>query len=372
MKLNPISRNEKLVFLLFLLFYLSSSVSGLYSENTGEALRKLLLKIPILLFPLCYLALKNMGYGMRLKLQAILAYAVFLPAAVSVYNYFINKRLFDQLIQESKPLPIEFGYGIYHIQFSIILACSIVFSVYTLVAQFRDKRMDAWSWFLLLSTLFNFFAIHVLSARTGLLAMYFGLLVLLLNVLWQVGRKARIYLIASAIVLPMVLFVASPSLQKRLRNSIEDLNVVIKGTNANDFSFAMRVAGWHNAIDVIKRHPLQGAGIGDADKVLHENFASFNPSIEPENRRNPHNQILESAAQSGIISSLLFVGLLVAMSFIKSHGSTALPTTAIALLLFVSSNFESILERQASVIAFSLFLAMAFAYHAGKYRIQED
>lgn len=292
---------------------------------------------------------------------SILNYAVFLPSIVSVYNYLINKKLFDQLILESKPLPIEFGYGIYHIQFSIILAVAVVFGCFSIISLLKEKK-DHWFFVLCILTLLNLISIHILSARTGLLAMYFGLLAVILGSIRSAGRRIKIYAITASVLIPVLLFISSTSLQNRLKNSIADLKVVLNKTDANDYSFAMRVAGWKNAADVIKHHTFSGVGIGDADEVLNKNFETFDPSIQAQNRRNPHLQFLETAVQSGLLSSFLFLLILWALIRSKQSASARFITIASVLLMFVSSCFESILESQASVVAFSLFLALAYQF----------
>ena len=354
---------EKLIYWLFTLLYVFAAISFFYSEDQDEAVRKLILKLPLLFFPLFYLTLKKTTFNTRIYLVAILNYGVFLPSSVSVYNYISNKKLFDQLILESKPLPIEFGYGIYHIQFSILLAAAVVFGLYAVIRLFRKGRKDIITWTILTLTVVNAVNIHILSARTGLVAMYAGLLAVIAGSLKGIELKYKIMAVAVCILAPAALFLSSTSLQNRLKNSLVDLKVVMSGSNANEYSFAMRVEGWKNAIDIIDRHPLEGVGIGDADKELYENFKTFNPSIEPNNRRNPHHQMLENAVQSGVPSALLFLILLIVIMTRKTsspHGNHLL--TGIVLLLFISSNFESILESQASIVAFSAFLALAYVF----------
>ena len=90
---------------------------------------KIILKLPLLLIPFAVFSFKNVTENLRHKMIVVFNYAMFLPAVVSVYNYLINKTLFDDLILQSKPLPVEFGYGLYHIQFSVLLAAAIVLAI---------------------------------------------------------------------------------------------------------------------------------------------------------------------------------------------------------------------------------------------------
>ena len=352
LKSDLLGKNEKWLSIAFIAFFLSGALSYFYSENSAEAIRKLILKLPILLFPFFIFAFKIVSTK-RIWLILIFSYSVFLPAAVSVYNYFLNKQLFDILILESKPLPIEFGYGIYHIQFSILMAISILIGADFLVKN-RSKRDLNW-YFLSALTIFNFIFIHILSARTGLLSLYLGAALYMFISLKKLGGKWLIYGFLSAIAIILVMTFASSSLKNRLKNSVEDFKVVWKGQDPNDYSFALRVQAWKNSIDLIKKNPM-GVGIGDAESSLFNNFSSSNPRVLKDNRKNPHFQLLESGAQSGIISMILYL-LIFAISWIKFRQNNLLHS--IMLLLFVASCFESILERQASVAAFAIFAAYA-------------
>lgn len=342
--------------LLFALFYASTLLSFLNSENTSEATRKLILKLPVLCFPLLFTSIRKTDARTRLYMAVAFLYAVYLPAVVSVYNYLINKTLFDQLILESKPLPIEFGYGIYHIQFSVILAASVLLGCFLLLQRKRYNSQKSTIRLIAILTILNFVFLHILSARTGLLALYAGLTVLALYEGRKLPLKMKLFGLLAGMLLPVCLILLSSSLQNRLKNTAEDIKVVWKGADANDYSFAMRVQAWQNAGAVIAAHPLTGVGLGDADSVLYEHFGTFNPDITPSNRKNPHFQFLETAVQSGLISALLFLGIIVLM--LSGAFASPLPI-AMALMFLIASCFESILERQSSVIAFSMLLAYA-------------
>lgn len=353
------SSSEKLLMALFVAFYLSSSISVFYSENQDEAIRKLILKLPILCFPLLYTTLKQIDKNDLPTFNYTYQYALFIPAVVSVYNYFLNKTLFDQLILESKPLPIEFGYGIYHIQFSILLAASVIFGIYLHLKR-KIYLKDRFNINLnIVLTVFNLLFLHILSARTGLISLYAGIVILALTEGRKLPYKIKLIGLSLMLTLPVCMYFISTSLQNRIKNSYKDLQVVWDGTDANDYSFALRVNAWKNATDLIQKHPLKGVGIGDAEKELYENFALTNSKIAPQNRKNPHFQFLETAVQSGLISAILF--LLIPMVLVFGKFNSPL-VAAVAILFLLASCFESILERQVSVVAFTVLPAFALLF----------
>lgn len=356
---NKTQLNQNLVLnVLFVLFFISSFLSYFYSENSHEASRKLILKLPVFIAPLIFIALNKIDEKTKNIGILTLAYASYLPAVVSVYNYLSNKSLFDQLILESKPLPIEFGYGIYHIQFSIFLALSILFTFNQIIILHQNKNYNLLFYFLILLGVSNFVFIHILSARTGLLSLYVGLLAMIGLKFKLFNLKQKLIALILIILLPISIYFFSSSIQNRVQNTMTDFKVVWKGENANEYSFAMRVQAWKNSILTIKKHPLLGVGIGDAEKVLYDEFATNNPSIEPKNRRNPHFQFLESSVQSGLINGLLFLSIAIYL-LIHSYRKSNIILFSVVISLLVSSCFESILERQTSLIAFVFFIGLA-------------
>lgn len=341
------------------LVYLISFLSIINSSNTEEAYRKLVLKLPLLCLPLLVFTFQQINLKTQLTLVLIFSYFIYLPAFVSVYNYLINKPLFDDLILQSKPLPIEFGYGIYHIQFSILMALAVVLGFWFLKKTWLIKELKYEKIFLTIITLLNIIFIHILSARTGLLSMYLGIGLLVLSVLKLLTYKQKITTLILILTIPLLFYFASSSLQNRIQNSIQDFKVIVQKNDPNDYSFALRVQAWKNAFNLIEKQGILGTGIGDVEKDLNQNFETFNPQIEAKNRKNPHFQLIETAVESGIINAILLFLFLILL-IIKGFKDHWMILSTITIMFLVSSCFESILERQASVVAFSVFIAFVY------------
>lgn len=345
---------------LFIGFYLSSVASAFYSDNFDEAMRKLILKLPIFIAPLLINSFRTIERKKMTSFSAVFCYAAFLPAAVSAYNYFSNKDYFDVLILQSKPLPIEFGYGMYHIQFSVFLAIATALGVYECIRAIKHKHKGILVNFVALVTLFNFIFIHILSARTGLISLYAALLILLISASSGLGIRYKFIIIASVIILPLSMYFMSSSLRNRLTNTYADMQVVLNSANPNDYSFAMRVEAWRNAMALIKEHPILGVGIGDAEFELKKNFDQQKSKLEPKNRKNPHFQLMETAVQSGLYAALLLLTLVIYVIGSQWHKNPI--AVAFVLLLLIASCFESILERQASVVCFAVMIAFSMGF----------
>lgn len=351
-----LSSSEKKIGLVLVISFMLTALSLIFTNNFNTSFDKIILKLPLLLIPFAVFSFKNVTENFRHKMIVVFNYAMFLPAVVSVYNYLINKTLFDDLILQSKPLPVEFGYGLYHIQFSVLLAAAIVLGVIALLQNtIRNNQMTFW--FLLVLVGVNIVSLHVLSARTGLLSLYAAAFVVIYQYFKKIEIKKKVTISALVILLPLLFILFSTSLKNRIFNTYEDLKVTVSGKDANDYSMAMRVAAWYNAFDVIKENPLLGVGVGNVDAVLKENFEEFNPQITPQNRKNPHNQFIETAVESGVLNGvllLLFFGLLL---FLKFDKQTKLSLSAIGILFFTACLFESLLERQSTVVGIVMIVA---------------
>ena len=355
-KKYQLSNSEKKINCVLVCSFLLTTFSLVYTTQFNASLDKIVLKLPLLLIPFAVFSFKNMTENLKHNMIIVFNYALFLPAVVSVYNYLINKTLFDSLILQSKPLPIEFGYGLYHIQFSVLLAAAIVLGVISLLQNTIRKNQIAF-WFLLVLVVLNIMSLHILSARTGLLSLYSAAYVIIYQYFKKIELRKKLIVSALIILLPLFFILFSTSLKNRIFNTYEDLKVTVSGKDANDYSMAMRVAAWYNAFDVIRENPLLGVGVGNVDMVLKENFETFNPSITPQNRKNPHNQFIETAVESGILNGvllLLFFGLLF---FLKFDKQTKLSLGAIGLLFFTACLFESLLERQSTVVGIVLIIS---------------
>lgn len=351
-----LSSSEKKIGLVLVISFMLTALSLIFTNNFNTSFDKIILKLPLLLIPFAVFSFKNVTENLRQKMIVVFNYAMFLPAVVSVYNYLINKTLFDDLILQSKPLPVEFGYGLYHIQFSVLLAAAIVLGVIALLQNTISNNQMTF-WFLLVLVGVNIVSLHLLSARTGLLSLYAAAFVVIYQYFKKIELKKKITISALVILLPLLFILFSTSLKNRIFNTYEDLKVTVSGKDANDYSMAMRVAAWYNAFDVIKENPLLGVGVGNVEAVLKENFEEFNPQITPQNRKNPHNQFIETAVESGVLNGVLLLVFFGLLLFLKFDKQTKISLSAIGILFFTACLFESLLERQSTVVGIVMIVA---------------
>lgn len=322
------------------------------SENFQEGQRKFFLKLPFFLSPLLWLIFNRFNIYQKIIILLVFIYYVYLGGTISTFVYFRLRDYFDPLILEAKPIPILFGYGIYHIQYSILNAVASLAGLYLLIKQ-RQLLGKPLFLFVLFLTVINIANLHILTARTGLLSFYCGIGVAGISYFFKSRNTKLLKYFPFLILTPIVAYFFSTSLQNRVTNSMEDFNTIINSENPNDKSVAMRVEAWRVSYHLIKKYPVMGVGLGDLDKELQLQYIESKTLLTEFNRKNPHNQFLESTLHTGIIGGILLLTLFIVLVVISWRS----PVVLGIIIVWVSSMFfESMLERQVSIMAITFFI----------------
>lgn len=334
-------------------FALTLITGWILSENKQIASAVFLKKLPFLFFPLILVALKKLPQRLLVQIAAFYVYMCYFTAAVSVWVYFRNQEYFNILILQAKSIPVSFGYGVFHIQFSIMLALSVLLGLWLV---WKPMKSAAWYYKLFLTcvTLLNFYFMHILAARTGLIGIYLILVFVVMGVLIKNYPKKAVYILVGLVVLISAIFQFSDALKNRLINTKEDLKVVLTLDNPNEHSLATRVEAWRVSLILLKENPIAGIGLGDVESKMWAIYPKANTRLQPRNYKKPHNQFLETALQGGI-PALVFIIAIITMYF-RQYRRFLLVKSFLFLFLF-SFMFESMLERQVSTVAFAFFLA---------------
>ena len=271
---------------------------------------------------------------------------------ISVAGYLADKAYLDQMLLQSKSIPIP---NMHHIHFGIINGFCILGIIGVLVSFALDNKLQIVVYVLGIILLISF---HILSSRTGLLAFYTGGITALL--IYAYHRKQYKILLYGFLGLGITLFTAfqvSTSLQNKVSNSIEDMNSWGKGDEINHKSMAMRMEAYKMSAYLLFVNPF-GVGSANQNEAMQNMYIEQETVLYEENRVGPHNQALEFGVKYGWIGVFSIVYFLIAW-FSVLRGTNAFFYGIFALFL-VSLQFESLLERQASIYFSMLFLALFF------------
>jgi len=191
-------------------------------------------------------------------------------------------------------------------------------------------------------------SIYFISSRAAIIAAIIMISFYALNKILILKKSRLIWLSIIAILifsLPLI------------RNN-DRINSVIQGfSKEENFDIRKqdeRILVWESAIEIIKKHPVLGVGIGDVRNELVKEYVRRDEDKLIKERLNAHNQFLEVLLEGGVISFLMFLFILGFMIFIAINEKNLLYGLFIIMML-VFFMFETTLYRLAGNSFFSLF-----------------
>ena len=388
--------------LLLIIFYVFYAISFFWSDNISIALTDLLLKTPILLFPLILASSRPPN---KVQINKILL--VFCLSSLFVNLYALGNAYLNYL--EAANINV-FYYGKLsinmHSAYQAMFTCfSIALIIYL---NLKEKFVNNWAMYCYV--FFQMIIILLLSSRMQILIIAVLIPFYFIIRYYQI-KKLYLGIIYTVVIFSFAyLFISTPSLLNyRYTKTIKQVND-IGGDNDNSDP---RKFIWTEGLKVIKENWLFGVGAGDAKAKLIEKFStqvlekpfsnriidstsvalksnkkllatiyemsekngisldeqiiiSANKKLEARNNSynsfvkrayNYHNQYLQSFAAIGLFGGLLLLILLVipgVQFLIKKK------YLEVVFLFIVGSSFltESMLERQAGVAFISFFYTL--------------
>ena len=325
-------------------------LSATYSADVDYTLQRLQVKLPFLVLPLAFLSLPRFS---RRELLGFLYGFVLLMVVACLYvalQYFADFEAINKAMSRGKAMPTPSN----HIRFSLCVALAILAGG-TLVQQGFYWR-GRWERALLgVCTTFLFVFIHLLSVRSGLLALYLALGYLVFYWIyqskrWLLGGAVGLFLLA----LPYTAYQTLPSFQSKIDYMRWDLDQYRQGRGA-EYSDSERLLSLQLGWEVAQANPLFGVGAGDLKNHMAAAYTDrLGPTHPP---RMPHNQFLTILAGTGYLGLGLFLLALFVPLFAKGHYRQPL-FLAFHLVILTSCLFENTFENNFGISLYLLFLLL--------------
>jgi hypothetical protein len=256
------------------LLFLVPFISGLWSEDLSRWSQILRIKLPLLLFPVCFAGIRNLKWKDWERIAVSFLILATGGVAWSLWQYLQNAKSVhaDYL----KAHTIETPLGNDHVRFSLLVAIAMLAAVFLLIKNGTRHKKTIGVLFLLIILFFVLY-LHVLAVRTGLFCFYFGVFI---YVSWLL-RKRRprpkyVLLLVLIILLPVLSYFILPTFRNRVRYLKYDLasvqkNIFVPGSNDGDRFFSLKAGG-----QLLAERPFNGVGFGDikneTDKFYKANF----------------------------------------------------------------------------------------------------
>lgn len=340
---------NKRFFLLNALVYLFIVGTLVYSDDVAYGIRKSTTMLSLFIFPLCFAMFSRDDvstlYKNLEKYLSVYLITVVIFNVIPFLFFFITKYSFDEMMVHFHTLiRVDVGkFGIHPIYVSMHCGIAILFSMFILRSLKTKWKIIG---VLLLDVILVLFLL--LYAKKGPIL---GLmLVSMLFVLFQ-RRRAIIKPYVFAAIGLVVLMIAIP----RTRNKFLELQKIEVITEGSATSTNIRYTIYGLASALIFESPIVGYGIGDYREKLQKKYEATGNDVLINGRYNAHNQFLSLLIIGGFLVLLaFFFTLAVNLIFAVRFNNELL----ILVLLFygVVMLTDNILEREAGVVYFALFL----------------
>ena len=335
-------------------FFLIVFVGGLYNEDWTYWLERLRIKVPFLLLPFAFFSLPTFRKKDYLGLYYFLVILLFFTSIGIGINYLMNFEAINESILKGHAVPVPRN----HIRYSLMMAIGIIAGAYLYKEKFK-LRYDWERPLIAFMTLFLFLFIHVLAVRSGLLVLYFSLIVLAVFFIFQSRKYVKgLLLIASIILLPIIAYKTIPSFKAKVAYTVWDMKMFEEGTGDN-YSDSNRLFSLQMGLDIFKEHPIIGVGAGDLRKEVKERTVALGRDVAQ--HKMPHNQILSILAASGIVGGILF---LITFFFPLFYAKAFLNPLHLSLhtIIFFSFMMENTLETSIGLGIYIFFLLIGLHY----------
>jgi len=237
-----------------------------------------------------------------------------------------------------------------HVRYSLVV-CIIIIYCTLLIKEVFEKTIR-----ILLSIAIAFFIIylHVLSARTGLIALYLFLLLVVFYLFFLIKKiKWAILSIAILVLLPLTAWFLFPTFQNRIKYNVYDLtnvhqNKYLQSSNDGNRILSLK-AGW----SILKEHPL---GVG-AD-VIDETYHWYNkniPQLSEKEKLFPASEPLMYGCFLGWPGLLLFF-IIVLVPFFERVPTNYFFWLSLNVVIAFSLLFDIGLENQFGVFIYGFFI----------------
>jgi hypothetical protein len=297
--------------------------------------------------------------------------AVSTLSAVSVMiDYALHFEEYNALYKIGKTIPTP----VIHVRYSyfIALAACLAFALsYEQTKALQKANINSPSpSFVEQRKLTAFFAgvgifltivVHVLAVRTGLIALYGGLVVMMLFVVLR-DRKWKLGILTALgiFVVFLIAYNAFPSIANKIGYVLYDLNKLKEEGALAEYSDNVRITSIQHGLALWNENPVTGTGIGDLRHEMQRMYAERSPNFPPESRFPPISQYVYVLTAFGLAGAALFFVLLLYPLF-KS------PFSYILLAIYSTTLFSSIGETTIELLvgkaAFVSLLCIALLHN---------
>lgn len=331
-------------------------VSGFWSENTDYWLERVRIKLPFLILPLAFANLPPLSKKQFSAIFYVFLIAFSLLCGRHLVFYYQHFAEVNRGLGQGIPIPTHWN----HISFATMAVFALLggLELWTKKMYWKNKNER----FLLLGlVLFLFVALHVLSVRSAILALYICLFIKLLELIfykkrWKIGLVSLLILAT----IPFIAYRTIPSLKQRIDYAIWDFDQYKQG-DLVEKSDSERITSLKMGIAAFRQQPVLGTGYGDIMDDVARQYALHFPQLA---FREPHSFWLFSLAGTGIVGTFIFLWAFATHWFSEKRYKMMLFSLLHFLILFTNT-IDFVVEGSYGAVFYAFFVAVFIAQPIG-------
>lgn len=333
------------VLLAILIFYLLHLIGLVYTDNMGEGLFSLEIKVSMLIFPLLFYTEKFT------ERQYLFFFKSFIVGTLLCCLLCLSRATFLYLSTHENNFYYE---GLSWFQHPSYLAMYVTFccAVLLLTSMFSKKVTY-------ISIVFFTLFVFLLSSKTGII-IHFIMLVFCVASLFLKGKNyfkiIGTSLVGLVVCIGVLFFI--PQVKQRFIGASDALQSSSIDKSSTE-STTVRMLIWNEAIQICKQHPLLGVSPGNANDVLFEGYQKDGLIGAYEKKLNAHSQYFQIAIGLGLVGLLSLFSLLV-VPLLANRNKVVFLFVGITTLNFLT---ESMFQAMAGCIFFGYFYGLICFRH---------
>ena len=350
-KLIPSFIKQKSLFFLSFIFF-TSLLALVYSKNTAVGFQFVLNKLPFLVVPLAFSHVKSISKKQFHFLLAFFVATIFISALFVFFNYIQNYETLNISIKKGQAIWVPFN----HIRYSVMLvfafcaACFLAFS-------YKNKQLFYFIASVFIAA-FLFGLIHLLSVRSGIIALYLSLFIALGFYIYSTKKYYLVFVgLTLIIALPMLAYQFIPSFKNKIAYTKYDWEQ-FQTKNIGSNSDSRRLISYQAGFSLVKQNMPLGLGTGSLQDFMNLYYAEHYPNMLAQDRIAPHNQFLFTLLDCGVLGFLALLLALFYPVFSLKNKSKHLLYILFWIIAFTPLIYDISLERQLGITYFVLFSSL--------------
>jgi O-antigen ligase len=246
--------------------------------------------------------------------------------------------------------PVVFKYRITH---NFLMAFSAF--LFTWLAMSTPFKMER-PLYLSLAALATFNVVLMVEGATGYVVLLTLAFLLAIDLL---PKRLRAFILFSILVVASALTLIPNPFSSRISTISGEIQAWQRGSDSTPSSAGLRLEFYKNTLDIIAEHPLTGVGTGGFAKAYAEQVKGTGKT----QTRNPHNEYLLVAVQTGVIGLIALLALFV-IQWITAHRLPTRLETGLArglvLTMSVGCLFNSFLLDHTEGLFYAWFTGLLY------------